>query len=51
MLTATASPVVRREIVEHLALRDPVVVAAGFDRPNIRLLGAGQISDRLITNR
>jgi ATP-dependent DNA helicase RecQ len=36
-LTATASPVVRREIIQHLRLRDPVVVAAGFDRPNIRL--------------
>src|SRR5947209_1358988 len=36
-LTATASPVVRREIIQRLRLRDPVVVAAGFDRPNIRL--------------
>ncbi|HZU49816.1 MAG TPA: RecQ family ATP-dependent DNA helicase, partial [Mycobacterium sp.] len=36
-LTATASPVVRREIVDHLRLRDPVVVATGFDRPNLRL--------------
>jgi ATP-dependent DNA helicase RecQ len=36
-LTATASPVVRREIVEHLELRDPAVIATGFDRPNIRL--------------
>ena len=36
-LTATASPVVRREIVEHLRLRDPLVIASGFDRPNIRL--------------
>lgn len=36
-LTATASPVVRREIVEHLRLRDPVVIATGFDRPNLRL--------------
>ena len=36
-LTATASPAVRREIVEHLELRDPAVIATGFDRPNIRL--------------
>ena len=36
-LTATASPVVRREIVEQLGLRDPLIVASGFDRPNIRL--------------
>jgi ATP-dependent DNA helicase RecQ len=36
-LTATASPVVRREIIQHLRLHDPVVIAAGFDRPNLRL--------------
>jgi ATP-dependent DNA helicase RecQ len=36
-LTATASPLVRREIVQHLSLRDPAVIAAGFDRPNLRL--------------
>ena len=36
-LTATASPVVRKEIVDHLGLRDPLVVAGGFDRPNISL--------------
>ena len=36
-LTATASPVVRREIVEQLRLRDPAVIATGFDRPNLRL--------------
>lgn len=33
--TATATPLVRRDIVEQLALRAPVVVATGFDRPNI----------------
>jgi ATP-dependent DNA helicase RecQ len=36
-LTATASPVVREEIVERLRLRDPAVVIEGFDRPNITL--------------
>ncbi len=36
-LTATASPVVRREIIEHLSLRDPAVIATGFDRPNLHL--------------
>jgi ATP-dependent DNA helicase RecQ len=36
-LTATAAPPVRREIVERLGLRDPVVVVRGFDRPNIHL--------------
>lgn len=34
-LTATASPPVRDEIVDNLRLRDPVVVAGGFDRPNL----------------
>jgi len=36
-LTATASPPVREEIIERLNLRDPRVIAQGFDRPNIRL--------------
>jgi ATP-dependent DNA helicase RecQ len=36
-LTATASPPVREEIIERLGLRDPLVVAHGFDRPNLRL--------------
>ncbi|MFL5680463.1 MAG: RecQ family ATP-dependent DNA helicase [Chloroflexota bacterium] len=36
-LTATASPAVRDEIVEWLGMRDPLVVARGFDRPNLRL--------------
>ena len=36
-LTATAAPPVRREIVEQLAMRDPVEVIRGFFRPNIHL--------------
>jgi ATP-dependent DNA helicase RecQ len=36
-LTATASPVVRDEIVERLELDDPAVFVRGFDRPNLWL--------------
>ncbi|HYK41694.1 MAG TPA: RecQ family ATP-dependent DNA helicase, partial [Thermoanaerobaculia bacterium] len=36
-LTATASPDVRREIVERLGMEEPRVVVRGFDRPNIWL--------------
>ncbi|MFF7051494.1 RecQ family ATP-dependent DNA helicase [Streptomyces griseorubiginosus] len=36
-LTATAAPPVREEIVERLDMRDPALVVAGFDRPNIAL--------------
>ena len=36
-LTATASPVVRDEIVERLGLRDPAIIVRGFDRPNLWL--------------
>lgn len=36
-LTATASPEVRREIIERLGLVEPTVVVTGFDRPNIHL--------------
>ena len=34
-LTATATRAVRRDIREALALRDPLVVLASFDRPNL----------------
>ncbi len=36
-LTATAAPAVRDEIVRWLGMRDPAIVAKGFDRPNIDL--------------
>ncbi|MCU1438525.1 MAG: RecQ family ATP-dependent helicase [Naasia sp.] len=36
-LTATGSAPVREEVIERLALRDPLVLTRGFDRPNIRL--------------
>ena len=34
-LTATATPQVAQDIVRRLALRDPVRVTTGFDRPNL----------------
>ncbi|HLL65200.1 MAG TPA: ATP-dependent DNA helicase RecQ [Micromonosporaceae bacterium] len=36
-LTATASPPVRDDIVARLGLRDPRVIVAGLDRPNLFL--------------
>ncbi|MGY4648934.1 RecQ family ATP-dependent DNA helicase [Mycobacterium sp. URHB0021] len=44
-LTATASAVVRREVVDFLRLREPLVVAGGFDRPNIALEVRQSITD------
>ena len=37
-LTATATPIVRDEIVDRLALTDPAIFVSPFDRPNIRYL-------------
>ena len=36
-LTATATPVVRKDILEVLALRDPFETLSGFSRPNLSL--------------
>ncbi|HEV7663236.1 MAG TPA: RecQ family ATP-dependent DNA helicase [Chloroflexota bacterium] len=36
-LTATATPWVRRDIVERLGLREPLVMVRGTDRPNLFL--------------
>jgi ATP-dependent DNA helicase RecQ len=38
-LTATATPEVTRDIVEQLAMADPVHVRGSFFRPNLRLTG------------
>jgi ATP-dependent DNA helicase RecQ len=34
-LTATATPAVRRDIIQQLRMRSPRVVVGGFDRPNL----------------
>src|SRR5581483_4851534 len=44
-LTATASPPVRADIAEALGLRDPLVLVAGLDRPNLRLSAVHCVSD------
>ncbi|SDQ07772.1 ATP-dependent DNA helicase RecQ [Curtobacterium sp. UNCCL20] len=36
-MTATGSSPVRAEVVERLGMRDPLVLATGFDRPELRL--------------
>ncbi|HYY59493.1 MAG TPA: ATP-dependent DNA helicase RecQ, partial [Pyrinomonadaceae bacterium] len=36
-LTATATPHVRADIIEQLALRDPRAFVSGFDRPNLTI--------------
>lgn len=36
-LTATATPEVRADILQHLRLRDPLLAVRGFSRPNLSL--------------
>jgi ATP-dependent DNA helicase RecQ len=43
-LTATAPEAVRRDVARELGLRDPVVVARGFDRPNLHF-GVVRVTD------
>ena len=45
-LTATAALPVRKDIVERLGLRDPHLVLASFDRPNLHLAVERCSSDR-----
>jgi RecQ family ATP-dependent DNA helicase len=53
-LTATATPVVAREIAERLRLRDPLLIHSGFDRPNLsfdvlHFAGTGAVARKLAT--
>jgi len=50
-LTATASPPVREDIVRWLRLRDPLVVVAGLDRPNLFLEAAHCVDEPQRTQR
>jgi len=43
--TATATPEVRRDIVERLGLQKPHVFVRGFDRPNLRFFTQGWMSE------
>ena len=43
-LTATAPEAVRRDVANELKLRDPVLVARGFDRPNLHF-GVVHVTD------
>ncbi|MFT7676779.1 MAG: ATP-dependent DNA helicase RecQ [Planctomycetota bacterium] len=43
-LTATATPKVARDITRHLELRDPAILRAGIERPNL-FLGATRVFD------
>ncbi len=49
-LTATASPAVRRDIIDRLGMRSPQIVVWGFDRPNI-WLGVEECADEEVKKR
>jgi ATP-dependent DNA helicase RecQ len=44
-LTATASPPVREDIAARLGLREPRLVVAGLDRPNLYLAATGCVTE------
>ncbi len=45
-LTATATPEVRRDIIDQLGLHNPVTLVTGFDRPNLHFEVKSVESDR-----
>jgi ATP-dependent DNA helicase RecQ len=49
-LTATASSLVREDIVNRLGMRDPYIAIQGFDRPNI-WLGVEDFHDETVKRR
>ena len=44
--TATATPEVRDDIVNHLNLKNPKVFVRGFDRPNLRFIVQDNLPDK-----
>jgi ATP-dependent DNA helicase RecQ len=49
-LTATATAEVQRDIVTQLRLRDPLVVAASFNRPNIKYVSGRMLLPIIIVH-
>jgi ATP-dependent DNA helicase RecQ len=44
-VTATATPIVRKDIVEQCGMNDPLSLVTGFDRPNLTLVGKAASTD------
>lgn len=42
-LTATATPEVKRDIIERLGLREPKIYARGYDRPNLKFFARANL--------